>query len=171
MSLSPRLSNRSRSRVNGSTRSTDWLQTTPTPAADVARLGNLDEQAQTAGSDERRHAHQQQPRWQPANALRTRSAHRSSRGRRLPDFDYVQIVEFGRRVAQFCHPRGELSDLGTARVLHRGVMRVELDDVQVVVRTVPVCDDRATLRRGRPAIIQPITISRPRASTSSRRDV
>src|SRR6266487_2633677 len=85
------------------------------------------------------------------------SAYRSSRGRRPPDFDDVQIVEFGRRVAELRHPRGELSDLGTARVLHRGLLRVELDDVQVVVGTIPVRHDRASLRRGRPAVIQPIT--------------
>jgi hypothetical protein len=46
----------------------------------------------------------------------------SSRGRRLPDFPNVQIVEFGRRVAEFRQPRGELSHFWTARVLHRGLV-------------------------------------------------
>jgi hypothetical protein len=78
----------------------------------------------------------------------------SCRSRRLPDFSHIQIVKFEGRVAEFGQSCGKFSDLGSTRVLHRGLVRLKLDDVQIIARTIPVGGDRGSARRGWPPVIQ-----------------
>jgi hypothetical protein len=85
---------------------------------------------------------------------RIRFGGRSRGVRGLPDLAHIQVVELGRRIAELRQPGREFSDLRTARVLHGGFVRRELDDVQVVARPVPVGGDGGSGRRRRSSVVQ-----------------